>query len=40
MQVEITQFEKLDNFCREFGLIEKLWVARQQWKENYENWEI
>jgi len=31
MQIEQTQFEKVDSFVREFGLVEKLWLGRRDW---------
>ena len=40
MQIEQTQFEKVDSFVREFGLVEKLWLGRRDWQQNSDRWEI
>ncbi|KAL4466850.1 hypothetical protein ABPG74_010447 [Tetrahymena malaccensis] len=40
MQLELTIFEKMDIFVREFGMIEKLWMSRKEWKREYDRWDI
>lgn len=38
LQVEINQFEKLEQFASEFRMIEKLWLSRKEWSEQYKSW--
>jgi len=36
--MEYTQFELLDEFEAEFGLVEKLWKGRMEWADSSVVW--
>ncbi len=38
LQMEYTNFDRLDEFESEFGLIEKLWLGRKDWLQFSSNW--
>lgn len=38
LQMEPTQFEKLEAFQMYFSVYEKLWLGRKDWMDNYDKW--
>lgn len=36
---ELTDFERLDNLIRQYQLMDDLWRGKQEWKNNFEDWQ-